>query len=70
MKLLLAFFVFGVIFLQAYGAHHMNRRDNSTEIDRAAAVVETFQTAWDGYKEYAFPNDELHPVTNSFGNPR
>jgi hypothetical protein len=37
---------------------------------RADAVKSAFQVAWDGYKEYAFPHDELHPVTNTFGDSR
>ncbi|PNS15801.1 hypothetical protein CAC42_4253 [Sphaceloma murrayae] len=40
----------------------------STAAERAAFVKEIFQTAFDGYLEFAFPNDELLPVTNSFGN--
>ena len=43
---------------------------HSTEAHRAAAVVEGFRHAWSGYKQYAFPNDELHPVSNTFGNTR
>ncbi|KAK5139536.1 hypothetical protein LTR04_003504 [Oleoguttula sp. CCFEE 6159] len=37
---------------------------------RAAAVKDAFQTAWTGYYQYAFPNDELLPVNNSFSNSR
>ena len=37
---------------------------------RASAVAQTFQIGWDGYYEFAFPNDELDPVTNTFENPR
>ena len=37
---------------------------------RADAVQEAFVHAWTGYKKYAFPNDELHPVSNGFGNSR
>jgi mannosyl-oligosaccharide alpha-1,2-mannosidase len=36
--------------------------------ERAQAVVDTFKLSWEGYYRYAFPNDELKPVTNSFGN--
>ncbi|KAL9110751.1 MAG: hypothetical protein Q9227_004743 [Pyrenula ochraceoflavens] len=43
---------------------------NSTEAMRAQAVKDAFQFAWDGYFQYAFPNDELLPVTNSFSNSR
>jgi hypothetical protein len=44
------------------------RRQYAT--DRAQAVVDVFRTSWDGYYEYAFPNDELKPVTNGFSNSR
>jgi len=37
---------------------------------RAQAVKDAFQFAWNGYYDFAFPNDELHPVNNSFGNSR
>jgi mannosyl-oligosaccharide alpha-1,2-mannosidase len=38
--------------------------------DRAAAVKEAFQFAWDGYYEFAFPHDELHPISNTFSDSR
>ncbi|KAF9691060.1 hypothetical protein EKO04_011004 [Ascochyta lentis] len=38
--------------------------------NRAQAVVETFKLSWAGYYKYAFPNDELKPATNGFGNSR
>jgi hypothetical protein len=37
---------------------------------RAQAVIDTFRISWDGYAKYAFPNDELKPVTNGFSNSR
>jgi mannosyl-oligosaccharide alpha-1,2-mannosidase len=37
---------------------------------RAQAVIGAFRTSWEGYYEYAFPNDELKPVTNGFSNSR
>ncbi|KAH0262348.1 hypothetical protein KCU71_g20600, partial [Aureobasidium melanogenum] len=37
---------------------------------RAQAVKEAFEFAWYGYHTYAFPNDELLPVTDSFSNTR
>jgi hypothetical protein len=37
---------------------------------RANAVKKAFEFAWDGYYQYAFPNDELHPVSNTSGNSR
>lgn len=38
--------------------------------EKAKEVKEAFKFAWDGYYEYAFPNDELHPVSNTHGNSR
>ena len=38
--------------------------------ERAAAVKEAFQRAWDGYYEYAFPNDTLRPISKSYSNDR
>lgn len=37
---------------------------------KADAVKEAFQHAWNGYVKYAFPHDELHPVSNGFGDSR
>lgn len=37
---------------------------------RADAVVDMFRFAWEGYRTYAFPNDELRPQNNSFTNSR
>ncbi|KAJ0342323.1 hypothetical protein COL922a_001355 [Colletotrichum nupharicola] len=38
--------------------------------DRANAVKEAFQRSWDGYRKFAFPNDTLKPVSNTFENDR
>lgn len=38
--------------------------------EKAEQVKDAFKFAWDGYYEHAFPNDELHPVTNTSGNSR
>jgi len=43
---------------------------NAVPLQRAEAVKDAFRFAWNGYFEFAFPNDELHPVNNSFGNSR
>ncbi|KAE8353756.1 putative mannosyl-oligosaccharide alpha-1,2-mannosidase 1B [Aspergillus coremiiformis] len=44
-------------------------RTNSIE-SRADAVKEAFVHAWEGYKRYAYPHDELHPISNGFGDSR
>ena len=51
--------------------HKYGRRDDpSLNQFRANAVKEAFQHAWDGYYEYAFPHDELHPVSDGYGDSR
>lgn len=42
----------------------------TNEADRAAAVIEAFRHAWTGYSTYAFPHDELHPVSDGYGDSR
>ncbi|KAK5987782.1 Mannosyl-oligosaccharide alpha-1,2-mannosidase [Cladobotryum mycophilum] len=37
---------------------------------RAGAVRDTFRISWKGYYEHAFPNDNLHPVSNGNDNDR
>lgn len=44
--------------------------ESSTEQQRADAVREAFRFAWKGYHKFAFPNDELLPVSNGFANSR
>lgn len=38
--------------------------------DRAQAVKDAFRVSWDGYYTYAFPMDELRPVSNNGSNSR
>lgn len=45
------------------------RRESDNQA-KADAVKEAFQHAWNGYVEHAFPHDELHPVSNGFGDSR
>jgi mannosyl-oligosaccharide alpha-1,2-mannosidase len=48
----------------------VEKRQHIAPKDRAQAVVDTFKLSWDGYYAFAFPNDELKPVTNGFSNSR
>ncbi|EKG17477.1 Glycoside hydrolase family 47 [Macrophomina phaseolina MS6] len=62
-----------LILLGATAAPHQPRQYSSTggpNQTRADAVKEAFDFAWNGYYTYAFPNDELHPISNGFGNTR
>ncbi|KAI1380521.1 glycoside hydrolase family 47 protein [Hypoxylon crocopeplum] len=38
--------------------------------DRQDAVKEAFQRSWDGYYQYAFPNDTLRPISRTSQNDR
>ena len=38
--------------------------------ERADAVREAFRHAWTGYRKHAFPHDELHAVSNGYGDSR
>ncbi|KAI6091627.1 glycoside hydrolase family 47 protein [Hypoxylon rubiginosum] len=38
--------------------------------DRQAAVKEAFQRSWDGYYQYAYPNDTLRPISLTSQNDR
>ncbi|KAL8745949.1 MAG: hypothetical protein Q9190_001976 [Brigantiaea leucoxantha] len=48
------------------------RREDDPNLnqERAGAVKEAFQHAWDGYSRYCFGQDEVNPVTNDCNNPR
>jgi mannosyl-oligosaccharide alpha-1,2-mannosidase len=50
-------------------AETISRRGTEDQA-KADAVKEAFQHAWNGYIKYAFPNDELRPVSNGFSNSR
>ncbi|GAD98749.1 mannosyl-oligosaccharide alpha-1,2-mannosidase 1B [Paecilomyces variotii No. 5] len=54
----------------AQQARQVQRRQDADASQRAEAVKEAFQFAWNGYYRYAFPHDELHPVTNGYGDSR
>lgn len=52
---------------------HVSRQlgtSNMTSAERANAVKDAFQFAWDGYYTYAFPHDDLLPVSDGFSDPR
>ncbi|POS88092.1 hypothetical protein EPUL_000338 [Erysiphe pulchra] len=44
--------------------------ETSPEQQRADAVKEAYRFAWNGYHKFAFPNDELLPLSNGFANSR
>ncbi|KAL1962546.1 hypothetical protein VTN77DRAFT_9421 [Rasamsonia byssochlamydoides] len=44
----------------------LSKRQDAQASQRAEAVKEAFQIAWNGYKQYAFPHDQLHPVDNTY----
>ncbi|KAF6830226.1 mannosyl-oligosaccharide alpha-mannosidase precursor [Colletotrichum musicola] len=52
------------------GAPLVTAPNYTPQPDRARAVKEAFQRSWDGYRKFAFPNDTLRPVSNTFENDR
>ena len=61
----------GLAFPTGYGLHAPSTiQSRAPNTERAEAVKEGFRHAWSGYKQYAFPDDELHPVTNTSSNSR
>ena len=52
------------------GAQEKRQYDAPPAADRAQAVIDTFRLSWEGYHTYAFPADELKPVSNNAGNSR
>lgn len=46
------------------------RKDDASSAERAQSVIDAFRVSWDGYHTYAFPHDELHPVSNGFSDSR
>jgi mannosyl-oligosaccharide alpha-1,2-mannosidase len=75
-RVILAAPVLGLLSLTVLAIPHggklpRSRPDNHTlNRERADAVKEAFTFSWNGYKKYAFPHDELHPISNSFSDSR
>jgi mannosyl-oligosaccharide alpha-1,2-mannosidase len=44
--------------------------NDGTDQSRADTIKEAFVHAWEGYMAYAYPHDELHPITNGYGDSR
>ncbi|KAI4741060.1 glycoside hydrolase family 47 protein [Aureobasidium sp. EXF-12298] len=64
-----------VVFTSSANSHILPiaRTNNDTRTvpqKRAQAVKEAFEFAWYGYHTFAFPNDELHPLNNTFSDSR
>ena len=65
--------VLGLVGSSAAYPHHEQEvilRRESDNKAKADDVKEAFKNAWNGYVEHAFPHDELHPVSNGFGDSR
>ncbi|EDU39520.1 mannosyl-oligosaccharide 12-alpha-mannosidase precursor [Pyrenophora tritici-repentis] len=60
--------------LPSHAVQDLSRGDNQEPIttpeERAQGVVDAFRVSWDGYYKYAFPMDELLPVSNNGSNSR
>lgn len=46
------------------------RKRGAPDEEKANAVLDVFKTAWKGYYDNAFPNDNLHPLSNGSDNAR
>jgi mannosyl-oligosaccharide alpha-1,2-mannosidase len=46
------------------------RPRGSPDPAKAEAIKEAYQLSWKAYYDHAFPNDTLHPVSNSYENDR
>ncbi|KAI9894244.1 MAG: hypothetical protein M1814_004098 [Vezdaea aestivalis] len=57
--------------LVQYSPPKEDRRSHTIRLERQAAVKESFEHAWNGYKQHAWLKDEVSPLTgtymNSFG---
>ncbi|KAF2502572.1 putative 1,2-alpha-mannosidase [Lophium mytilinum] len=63
--------VVGALLPAAFAAPQRKiRQSYDDEAKRAQAVKDAFTFSWNGYKTYAFPHDELYPVSNKFGDSR
>lgn len=70
LSLPLALGLVGTVAAYPYPEQDSVSRRGSDNQAKADAVKEAFQHAWDGYVKYAFPHDELHPVSNGYGDSR
>lgn len=52
------------------GANYDYTGFSQDQQERAQAVIQQFRFAWNGYREYAFPHDDLRPQNNSFSDSR
>jgi mannosyl-oligosaccharide alpha-1,2-mannosidase len=63
-----------VVFTSSANSHlipvAINNDTRTVSQKRAQAVKEAFGFAWYGYHTFAFPNDEIHPLNNSFSDSR
>ena len=48
----------------------VKRVKHAPDSEKAAAVADVFSTAWTSYYDHAFPNDTLHPISNTGENDR
>lgn len=48
----------------------VQKRLNDDNAEKAQQVKDAFQFAWDGYYKYAFPHDEIRPLSNGTSDPR
>lgn len=63
-------YLLAALLSQALALPANEQRAPAPDHGRASAVRAAFQTAWSGYYKYAFPHDDLHPISNTFEDDR
>lgn len=61
---------FGLASAVSATPRHHGRAAGSPDAAKAQAVKEVYQESWRGYYQYAFPNDTLNPVSETYQNDR
>jgi mannosyl-oligosaccharide alpha-1,2-mannosidase len=46
------------------------RATGGPDAEKAAAIKEVYKESWGAYYRYAFPNDTLNPVSQTYQNDR
>ena len=49
---------------------HTGRATGGPDPDKVEAIKEVYRTSWGAYYKYAFPNDTLSPVSQTYQNDR
>lgn len=62
--------VFGLAAPTLAAPKHITQATGGPDPAKAQAIKDAYRVSWKAYYDHAFPNDTLHPVTNSYENDR